>query len=205
MTPESFIGEVLEKLNIQYLLIGDDFKFGKEREGDFDMLLAWGEKKNIQVSKIPTYTFEEKRVSSTRIREALKNGDFNLAEKLLGRKYTFSGKVVFGNRLGRTIGVPTANIWVPKSNLPIKGVYAVKALIEKRQFNGIANMGIRPTVGGTSPVLEIHIFDFNKDIYGRRIEVEFHKKIREEKKFENLDQLKGQISKDIETAKNFLS
>ncbi|MDA9608832.1 riboflavin kinase, partial [SAR86 cluster bacterium] len=116
-----------------------------------------------------------------------------------------SGKVVFGNRLGRTIGVPTANIWVPKSNLPINGVYAVKALIEKRQFNGIANMGIRPTVGGTSPVLEIHIFDFNKDIYGRRIEVEFHKKIREEKKFENLDQLKGQISKDIETAKNFLS
>ncbi|MDA9636862.1 bifunctional riboflavin kinase/FAD synthetase [SAR86 cluster bacterium] len=205
MTPENFIEEVLEKLNIQYLLIGDDFKFGKEREGDFDMLLSWGKKNNIQVSKIPTYTFEQKRVSSTRIRKSLENGDFNMAEKLLGRKYTFSGKVVFGNRLGRTIGVPTANIWVPKSNLPIKGVYAVKALIEKRQFNGIANMGIRPTVGGTSPVLEIHIFDFNKDIYGQRIEVEFHKKIREEKKFVHLDQLKDQISKDIEIAKKFLN
>ena len=135
----------------------------------------------------------------------LAEGDFELAEKLLDRRYTFSGKVVSGNKLGRTIGIPTANIWVPKSNLPIRGVYAVKAFLKGETFNGIANMGVRPTVGGTSPVLEIHIFDFNKNIYGQRIEVEFYKKIREEKKFNDLNELKDQISKDIELAKEFLN
>ena len=128
-----------------------------------------------------------------------------MAAKLLDRRYTFSGKVVFGNKVGRTIGVPTANIWVPKSNLPIKGVYAVKASVKGETFNGIANMGVRPTVGGTSPVLEIHIFDFNEEIYGSRIEVEFYQKIRDEKKFENLDKLKEQINLDIAETRKYFS
>jgi riboflavin kinase/FMN adenylyltransferase len=186
-------------------MIGDDFKFGKERSGDFDFLANWGENNEIKVDRIPTYSFLERRVSSTWIRESISNGDFDLAQKLLDRRYTFSGKVVFGNRLGRTIGIPTANIWVPKSNLPIRGVYAVKALVKNETFKGIANMGVRPTVGGTSPVLEIHIFDFNEEIYGERIEVEFFKKIRDEQKFDNLDKLKEQINLDIVKTRKFFS
>jgi len=205
MSPEEFIDKILSKLNIKYLMVGDDFKFGKERSGDFDFLANWGDSNEIEVARIPTYSFQDRRVSSTWIRESIANGDFDLAEKLLDRRYTFSGKVVFGNRLGRTIGIPTANIWVPKSNLPIKGVFAVKALIKGETFNGIANMGVRPTVGGTSPVLEIHIFDFNEEIYGNRIEVEFFKKIRNEQKFENLDKLKEQINLDIEETKIYFA
>ena len=205
MSPEEFIDKILSKLNIKYLMVGDDFKFGKERSGDFDFLANWGDSNEIEVARIPTYSFQDRRVSSTWIRESIANGDFDLAEKLLDRRYTFSGKVVFGNRLGRTIGIPTANIWVPKSNLPIRGVFAVKALIKGETFNGIANMGVRPTVGGTSPVLEIHIFDFNEEIYGNRIEVEFFKKIRNEQKFENLDKLKEQINLDIEETKIYFA
>ena len=205
MSPEEFIDKILSKLNIKYLMVGDDFKFGKERSGDFDFLANWGDSNEIEVARIPTYSFQDRRVSSTWIRESIANGDFDLAEKLLDRRYTFSGKVVFGNRLGRTIGIPTANIWVPKSNLPIRGVFAVKALIKGETFNGIANMGVIPTVGGTSPVLEIHIFDFNEEIYGNRIEVEFFKKIRNEQKFENLDKLKEQINLDIEETKIYFA
>ena len=205
MSPEEFIDKILSKLNIKYLMVGDDFKFGKERSGDFDFLADWGDSNEIEVARIPTYSFQNRRVSSTWIRESIANGDFDLAEKLLDRRYTFSGKVVFGNRLGRTIGIPTANIWVPKSNLPIRGVFAVKALLKGETFNGIANMGVRPTVGGASPVLEIHIFDFNEEIYGNRIEVEFFKKIRNEQKFENLDKLKEQINLDIEETKIYFA
>ena len=205
MSPDEFIDKILSKLNIKYLMVGDDFKFGKERSGDFDFLSDWGSNNQIEVDRIPTHSFEGRRVSSTWIRESIADGNFDLAAKLLDRRYTFSGKVVFGNKVGRTIGVPTANIWVPKSNLPIKGVYAVKALVKGETFNGIANMGVRPTVGGTSPVLEIHIFDFNEEIYGCRIEVEFYQKIRDEKKFENLDKLKEQINLDIAETRKYFS
>ena len=129
---------------------------------------------------------------------------FNLAKNLLGRAYTFSGKVVHGQHLGRTIGVPTANLWLPKQKLPISGVYAVKCNLENNIYDGIANMGIRPTVGGTQPVLEVHLFEFNSNIYSKRLNVEFIRKIREEKKFKNLDMLKSQIQKDIKAAKNLL-
>ena len=205
MSPDEFIDKILSKLNIKYLMVGDDFKFGKERSGDFDFLSDWGSNNQIEVDRIPTHSFKGRRVSSTWIRESIADGNFDLAAKLLDRRYTFSGKVVFGNKVGRTIGVPTANIWVPKSNLPIKGVYAVKAFVKGETFNGIANMGVRPTVGGTSPVLEIHIFDFNEEIYGCRIEVEFHQKIRNEKKFENLDKLKEQINLDIAETRKYFS
>jgi len=113
--------------------------------------------------------------------------------------------VVHGQHLGRTIDIPTANIWLPDQRLPIKGVYAVKCKLEKEQLNGIANMGIRPTVGGDKPVLEVHLFNFNKNIYSNRLHVRFIKKIRDEKKFDNLDMLKLQIQKDISLAKNILN
>ena len=130
--------------------------------------------------------------------------NFKNANAMLDWHYSYSGKVVYGNQLGREIGVPTANIWIPKQKLPISGVYAVRCLVDHGKYLGIANMGIRPTVGGTRPVLETHIFDFEKDIYGRRITVQFIEKIREEVKFDSIDLLKSQIKKDIEEAKKIL-
>ena len=204
MSPEIFIEKVLGSLNISNLMVGDDFRFGQDRKGDFLMLKDWSKSQGISLSKLPTFSIDSRRVSSTWVREILSLSNFSLAKKLLGRPYSFEGKVVHGNRLGRSIGFPTANIWLPKNNLPIKGVFSVKISIDMSEFEGIANIGIRPTVGGTSPVLEVNIFDFKKEIYGKRIKVEFVKKIRDEKKFENLDDLKKQIAKDVNTAKEQL-
>ena len=204
MSPEIFIEKVLGPLNISNLMIGDDFRFGQDRKGDFLMLKDWSKSQGISLSKLPTFLIDNRRVSSTWIRETLSLSDFSTTKKLLGRPYSFEGKVVHGNRLGRSIGFPTANIWLPKNNLPIKGVFSVKISIDVSEFEGIANIGIRPTVGGTSPVLEVNIFDFKKEIYGKRIKVEFVKKIRDEKKFDSLDDLKKQIAKDVNTAKEQL-
>ena len=204
MTPQSFLDDVLAQLNLKNLIIGDDFRFGAHRAGDFELLKNWGKSNGTDVIVNETVLSDGKRVSSTRIREALLNSDFDLAKKLLGRPYTFSGKVVFGQQLGRIIGVPTANLWIPKQRLPIAGVYAVKCVLAGKLFNGIANMGIRPTVDGSKPVLEIHIFNFNESIYGQRLTVEFKNKLRDEKKFDNIDLLKEQIIQDISQAKKIL-
>ena len=204
MTPQSFLDDVLAQLNLKHLIIGDDFRFGAERAGDFQLLKNWGKSNGIQVIANKTVSIDGLRISSTRIREALLQSKFELAAQLLGRAYTFSGKVVYGKQLGRTIGVPTANLWIPKQRLPIAGVYAVKCSLAGESFNGIANMGIRPTVDGSKPVLEIHIFNFSESIYGQRLTVEFKNKLRDEKKFDNIDLLKEQILQDISQAKEIL-
>ena len=205
MSPELFISDILDSINLKSFTVGDDFRFGANRAGDTDLLKEWGKKKDILVENTDTVNFEGERVSSTRIRKALLENNFKLAESLLGRPYTFSGKVVHGQHLGRTIDIPTANIWIPKQKLPISGVYAVKCILRGNDYKGIANMGLRPTVGGTKPVLEVHLFEFNENIYSKRINVQFIKKIRDEKKFENLDMLKLQIQEDISLAKNILN
>ena len=204
MTPNSFLDDVLAQLNLKHLIIGDDFRFGAERAGDFQLLKNWGKCKGTEVIANKTVSRDGLRISSTRIREALLQSKFELAAQLLGRPYTFSGKVVYGKQLGRTIGVPTANLWIPKQRLPIAGVYAVKCSLAGASFNGIANMGIRPTVDGSKPVLEIHIFNFSESIYGQRLTVEFKNKLRDEKKFDNIDLLKEQILQDISQAKEIL-
>ena len=204
MSPEAFISDILDSINLVSFTVGDDFRFGQDRKGDTALLREWGDKKNILIENTETILFEGERISSTRIRNAILGNNFTLAENLLGRPYTFSGKIVHGQHLGRTIDVPTANIWLPKQKLPIKGVYAVECILEGQAFSGIANMGIRPTVGGNKPVLEIHLFKFNKDIYSKRLTVRFIKKIRDEKKFDNLGMLKLQIQKDISKAINIL-
>jgi len=204
MTPKSFLDDVLAQLKLKHLIIGDDFRFGAHRAGDFELLKSWGKSNGTDVIANETVLCDGVRVSSTWIREALLSSDFDLAKKLLGRPYTFSGKVVYGQQLGRTIGVPTANLWIPKQRLPIAGVYAVKCLLAGKSFNGIANMGIRPTVDGSKPVLEIHIFNFSESIYGQRLTVEFKNKLRDEKKFDNIDLLKEQILQDISQAKKIL-
>ena len=204
MTPQTFLDEVLAQLNLKHLIIGDDFRFGAQRAGDFELLKNWGKSNGTEVIANKTVSLNGSRVSSTRIREALLQSNFQLAKSLLGRPYTFSGKVVYGQQLGRTIGVPTANLWIPKQRLPIAGVYAVKCLWGGELLNGIANMGTRPTVDGSKPVLEIHIFNFNESIYGQRLTVEFTNKLRDEKKFDNIDLLKEQIVLDISQAKQIL-
>ena len=186
MTPQSFLDDVLAQLNLKHLIIGDDFRFGAERAGDFQLLKNWGKSNGTEVIANKTVSRDGLRISSTRIREALLQSKFELAAQLLGRPYTFSGKVVYGKQLGRTIGVPTANLWIPKQRLPIAGVYAVKCSLAGESFNGIANMGTRPTVDGSKPVLEIHIFNFSESIYGQRLTVEFKNKLRDEKKFDTL-------------------
>ena len=204
MSPEAFISDILDSINLVSFTVGDDFRFGQDRKGDTALLREWGDKKNILIENTETILFEGERISSTRIRNAILGNNFILAENLLGRPYTFSGKIVHGQHLGRTINVPTANIWLPKQKLPIKGVYAVECILEGQTYSGIANMGIRPTVGGNKPVLEIHLFKFNKDIYSKRLTVRFIQKIRDEKKFDNLGMLKLQIQKDISKAINIL-
>ena len=204
MSPENFISEILESINLVTFTVGDDFRFGQDRKGDIELLRNWGKEKNILIENTETILFDSQRISSSRIRRALTENNFDLAENLLGRPYTFSGKVVHGQHLGRTIDIPTANIWLPKQKLPINGVYAVECYLNNQIIQGIANMGVRPTIGGSSPVLEIHLFEFDKDIYSERLIVKFIKKIRDEKKFDNLDMLKLQIQEDILIAKNIL-
>ena len=205
MTPEDFIEKVLSRLSIKKIVIGDDFRFGANREGDFKFLNNWGKENNILVEKTETFSLSDERVSSTRIRSCLIDGDFDKAKELLGRPYTFTGKVVYGQQLGRQLGVPTANLWLPKNKLPIAGVYIVRVEFEGKNYGGIANMGTRPTVGGQNPVLEIHLLEFSENLYGKKIAVEFLKKVREEKKFDGLDQLKDQIFKDISSAREYFS
>ena len=204
MSPENFISEILESIDLVSFTVGDDFKFGQDRKGDIELLRNWGKEKNILIENTETILFDSQRISSSRIRKAIIENNFDLAESLLGRPYTFSGKVVHGQHLGRTINIPTANIWLPKQKLPINGVYAVECNLNDQIIQGIANMGVRPTIGGSSPVLEIHLFEFDKDIYSERLIVKFIKKIRDEKKFDNLDMLKLQIQEDILIAKNIL-
>jgi len=204
MTPEMFMTEVLAKVNLSHLIIGDDFRFGAKRAGDFELLNNWGQKTDVDVIATQTVQYQNERISSTRIRAALLASDFEMASSLLGRPYSFTGKVVYGNQIGRSIGIPTANLWIPKQRLPISGVYAVRCEIHGQQVAGIANMGIRPTVGGTKPVLEVHIFNFDESIYGQRLTVEFKNKLRDERKFDNIDALKDQILHDISQAKKIL-
>jgi riboflavin kinase/FMN adenylyltransferase len=203
LSAEEFIGKILvDGLGVQYLVVGDDFRFGKGRQGDFEMLVRAGKKHGFEVANTHSFTLGNERVSSTLIRQALAQGDLNRVEQLLGRPYSMCGRVAHGDKRGRTIGFPTANIYLHRKNTPILGVYAVQMKdVEQYPVNGVANIGTRPTVCGTRTLLEVHLFDFNKDIYGAHIEVMFIEKIRDEKRFESFDALKQQIQRDAQQAR----
>jgi riboflavin kinase/FMN adenylyltransferase len=201
---EDFISDFLvSKLNVKHLVVGDDFHFGKARCGNFSMLKEKGLQYGFNVEDTQSYFVEGSRVSSTLIRDALGSGDLVTAKQLLGRDYSVCGRVAHGNKRGRTIGFPTANIQMFRKNTPITGVYAVTMTgIDGKEINGVANVGTRPTVdGGKKVILETHLFDFNQEIYGRYVEVHFKQKIRDEVRFASIDQLKAQIEKDIIFAK----
>ena len=189
--------EILKK-NIQAkkIIIGNDFRFGKHREGNIDKL----KENSVDVCVMNKIEYKGERVSSTIIRDSLAVGDLKRAAMLLGRSYSISGKVVHGDKRGREIGFPTANIHMFHNRPPLKGVFAVKL----NNMYGVANLGVRPTIAGFSKLnLEVHLFNFSKNIYGKHAHVTFLKKIRDEKKFENIDALKKQIQMDIDNVKKF--
>jgi riboflavin kinase/FMN adenylyltransferase len=207
LDPETFISEVLlNKLNVKYLVVGDDFHFGKARRGNFALLKEKGREFGFKVEDTDSYLLAGHRISSSMIRDALGLGDLALAARMLGRSYSVCGRVAHGDKRGRTIGFPTANIEMFRKNTPIEGVFAVIMTgIDGLEIPGVANVGTRPTVGGGSKVvLETHLFDFNRDIYGKYVEVHFKKKIRDEMRFHSMDELKAQIIKDVAEAKKIL-
>lgn len=204
--PEQFIEDILlKKLNVKHLVIGDDFHFGKARRGNFNLLKEHGEKLGFSIEKSTSFRLTDVRVSSTKIRDALNADDLQLARELLGQQYSICGRVAHGDKLGRTLGFPTANIKLLRRNTPIRGVFAVTMTgIDNQVFQGVANVGIRPTIDGNRKViLETHLFDFNQDIYGRYVSVQFQHKLRHEMRFNSLEQLQKQIRLDIEAAKVF--
>ena len=204
---EQFIEHILIKtLNVKHLVIGDDFHFGKARRGNFAMLKEKGRLNGFTVEDTGSFQLGGLRISSTLIRDALVAGDLKRAEKLLGHCYSVCGRIAHGDKLGRTIGYPTANIRMHRKNTPVNGVFAVTMTgIDGLEFEGVANVGTRPTLdGGSKVILETYLFDFNKEIYGRYVEVHFHQKIRDESRFHSLEELKAQIVKDVaETKKIF--
>ena len=208
LSSEEFIQKILiETIGTKTLVIGYDHRFGKNREGGFDYLKLNKEKYGFGIEEISRQDIENVGVSSSKIRKALQEGDVPLADHFLGRNYSLSGVIVKGKQLGRTIGFPTANIQVREiaKLIPLDGVYVVKVYYKQETFGGMLNIGNRPTVDGTFQTVEVNIFDFNQEIYGENLTVEFLEKIRNEQKFNGLDELKDQIVKDKITCKVILN
>ena len=207
LDPDYFIQEILlQQLNVKYLVVGDDFHFGKARRGNFSLLQEAGERYNFKVTDTASYAVKGCRVSSTLIRDALSNGNLAEAKSLLGRDYSVCGRVVHGDKLGRKIGFPTANVQLLRKNTPIQGVFAVTMTgIGEQPVFGVANVGTKPTVNGKEKVLlETHLFNFDQNIYGKYVEVHFKYKIRSEMRFQSVDDLKQQIQLDTAQAKTLL-
>jgi riboflavin kinase/FMN adenylyltransferase len=206
MRARTFVDRLLvDGLGVGFLLVGDDFRFGHNREGDYALLQAVGAEQGFQVENLHTIKHGDERISSTRVREALQRGDLEYAHHLLGRPYSICGRVAHGDKRGRTIGFPTANINLHRRFSPVSGVFAVEVNgIGAARWPAVANVGKRPTVGGLDHRLEVHLFDFEGDLYGAHLEVVFRLKLREEQRFESFDALKAQIGRDAEAARQYL-
>lgn len=204
LSSEEFIQRVLiNALGVRYLVVGDDFRFGSGRSGGYTDLVCAGQSNDFQVTDTQSFLIDGQRVSSTLIRDLLQQNNFTQAAHLLGKPYTISGRVVKGQQLGRQLGAPTANVHLHRYCSPLAGVFAVTAKLASNEIVcGVANVGVRPTLGGDAkPILEVHLFDRDDDLYDQNIIVEFRHQLREEKRFENLDALKHQIQADIVQAR----
>lgn len=211
MTPQSFFEEILlHGLQAAHIIIGDDFRFGQNRSGDFHVLNALAEQHGITVQRMPSFLVNGVRVSSSEIRARLHAGELPAANRYLGRVYGLEGRVLHGKKLGRTLGYPTLNIAV-NDDLRLRGIFIVSVLLDGELQTGVANIGTNPTVAETpglryqlsAAILEIHLFDFDRDIYGRRVQVLFHKKIRNEVKFDTLAALKAAMLADEKAARQY--
>ncbi len=199
LTADAFVERIVRGLGVRHLMIGDDFRFGKGRSGDFALLQQHG----FGVEAMETLVHEGERVSSSAVREALDAGDLEHAERLLGRPYCISGRVIHGQKLGRKLGYATANIQLKRLKAPLSGIFVVTVDgIGARQYKGVASLGVRPTVSASGkPTLEVYIFDFEGDLYRAHLRVNFLHKLRDEAKFDSLDALQAQIARDVADAK----
>jgi len=207
MTPECFVDElIVAALGTRHIVVGNDFRYGCNAGGTIDSLRAAGEAHGFGVEQIAPFVFDGVRVSSTAVRERLSRSDFAGAKRLLGRPYRMLGRVIHGRELGRRLGFPTANLRLMRRKPPVRGVMAVRVFgIEPEALIAVASLGTRPTVDGTDMLLEVHVFDFAGDLYGREIEVEFVAKLRDEVKFDSLDALTVQMKADAAQAREVLS
>jgi len=200
---DAFVERIVRGLGVRHLMIGDDFRFGKGRSGDFALLQQAGKEHGFGVEAMETLVHEGERVSSSAVREALDAGDLEHAERLLGRPYCISGRVIHGQKLGRKLGYATANIQLKRLKAPLSGIFVVTVDgIGARQYEGVASLGVRPTVSASGkPTLEVYIFDFEGDLYRAHLRVNFLHKLRDEAKFDSLDALQSQIARDVADAK----
>jgi riboflavin kinase / FMN adenylyltransferase len=208
LSAEEFIERVLvHGLAVKHLIVGDDFRFGRGRGGDFAMLQQAGIEHGFGVESMHTIDLDGERVSSSAVRETLAEGDLEHAARLLGRPYRIAGRVVHGEKIGRALGYPTANIQLKRKRVPLMGVFAVTvSSLGERDLAGAASLGVRPTVDRSGkPVLEVHLLDFEGDIYGAHVSVHFLHKLRDEAKFDSLDALKAQIARDVAAARAYFA
>jgi len=207
MTPQAFVEElIVDRLGTRHLVVGDDFRYGSKAGGTIDSLRAAGVAHGFGVDQIRPFVFDGVRVSSTVVRERLERADYPGAARLLGRPYRMTGRVVHGKKLGRTLGFPTANLRLMRRKSPVWGISAVRVFgIDAVPLPGVASLGTRPTVNGVEPLLEVHVFDYSGDLYGRAIAVEFVAKLRDEVKFDSLDELLVQMKIDGAQARELLA
>lgn len=206
MEAEDFIREILlARLGVRFLMVGDDFRFGRGRRGDYHLLKHAAAEHGFELTRMPTLALDRVRVSSTRVRQALEAGDLGLAARLLGRPYRISGRVVRGDAMGRRLGWPTANIRFPRVRPAVDGIFTVQVLGLEAPWPGVASVGNRPSVDGRRILLEVHLLDFNGDLYGRHLEVEFLHRLRDQVRFSTLDALAEQIGRDVALAREYFT
>lgn len=207
LSASEFVTKILvESLHPKHIIVGDDFHFGRERQGSFSLLQEMGKQLSFGTESLPTVMLDGARVSSTRVRKALADGDHLLVKRLLGRPYSMLGKIRRGDQRGREFGFPTANIYLHRKLTPVRGVYTVFMHgIGEHPLPGVANVGVRPTVDGSRTLLEVHLLDFNQDIYGKHVQIEFCEKLRDEARFANIDLLKQQIANDVKAARDYFN
>lgn len=206
LSPQAFLEQLIaRRLNACHVLVGEDFRFGQARAGDIDTLRTFASPRDIEIAPLPDVQVDGARVSSTRVRRALAAGDTVLAARLLGAPYWVTGRVATGQRLGRALGFPTANVRLKRKPAPRYGVYAVWVdLPDGTRHAGAASFGIRPTVNGREPLLEVYILDYSGDLYGQRIDVSFMDFIRDEERYESLDALTAQMHRDVAEVRRHL-
>jgi len=207
MRAEDFIRHILvDALGVKYLVVGDDFRFGAGRQGNFAMLQQAAKQYDFQLVNMHSFLIDGQRVSSTLIRQHLEAGELAAAEKLLGRPYRMSGRIAHGDKRGREFGFPTANIHIHRKAAPVAGIFAVEVYgLDEEPIIGAASIGTRPTVDGTTCILEVHLLDFDQQIYGRHVHVNFVKKLRDEKHFDSLDELIKAIELDVQQVREYFA
>jgi riboflavin kinase/FMN adenylyltransferase len=206
MKARDFYHQILRiGLKSKSILVGDDFKFGHNRQGDFQSLKQWGDKDHIHVEQMHSIQFDGLRVSSTAIRELLINDDLVSAKQMLGRDFNLIGQVAHGRKMGRTLGFPTINIELNHGGFPLHGIYATHIIIDGQSYPSVTSVGFNPTVGGNAKRVEVHVFDFNREIYGETVEVLFYKKLRNEVEFGSLTELTDAIAHDVKIGREFFA